>query len=126
MMTLGYVLSGLIGICIIFLGTRFFYSPAVAAHDYGVPGSASATGLNSFLGAKGLRDIASGLFTFLLMANGKPRVLGAFLLVASIIAFGDALIVLRSGGKRATAFGIHGVAGLFIVATGAILLAAAR
>lgn len=126
MLTLGYVLSGLIAAGIMFLGARFFYSPAVAAHDYGVPGSATDKGLNSFLGAKGLRDIASGLFTLLLMANGRPSVLGAFLLVASVIAFGDAVIVLRSGGKRATALGIHGVAGLFIVATGAILLVAAR
>ena len=126
MVTTGYVLSGLIGVGIIFLGLRFFYSPAFAARDYGVPGSPTpVAGLNAFLAAKGLRDIASGLFTFLLMANRNPRVLGEFLLIASLIAFGDAFIVLRSGGKRATAFGIHGVAGLFIVATGAILIATA-
>ena len=126
MITAGYVLSGLIAGGISFLGLRFLYSPAVAARDYGVPGpSTPPDGLNAFLAAKGLRDIVSGLVTVLLMANGKPRILGEFLLVASLIPFGDAIIVVRSGGKRATAFGIHGVAGLFLVATGAILIAAA-
>lgn len=127
MVATGYVLSGLIGVGIIFLGLRFLYSPAVAARDYGIPASPTpGAGLNSFLAAKGLRDIVSGLFTFLLMADGGPGLLGKFLLIASLIAFGDAIIVLRTGGKRATVFGIHGGAGLFIVATGAVLIAAAK
>jgi hypothetical protein len=127
MTTTGYVLSGLIGVGIIFIGLRFLYSPEVAGRDYGVPASPTpGVGLNSFLAAKGMRDIVSGLFTFLLMANGKPALLGEFLLIASLIAFGDAIIVLRAGGKRATVFGVHGGAGLFMVATGAILIAAAK
>jgi hypothetical protein len=75
---------------------------------------------------KGTRDIVSGLFVFLLMANGSPRLLGEFLLAASLIAWGDMVTVLRAGGSRSTAFGVHGFAGLVIVAVGASLIAAAK
>jgi len=75
---------------------------------------------------KGARDIVSGLFVFLLMANGSARVLGEFLLVASLIALGDAAIVLRSGGSRTAAFGIHGLTALVIIAAGASLIGAAN
>ena len=83
-----------------------------------------STGFTAWLAVKGTRDIASGLFVFLLMAEGSPRLLGEFLLVASLIAFGDAATVLRSGGKRAAAFGIHGLTALVIVAVGATVIAA--
>jgi hypothetical protein len=75
---------------------------------------------------KGARDIVSGLFVFLLMANGSPRLLGEFLLVASLIALGGAAIVLRSGGSRTAAFGIHGLTALVIIAAGASLIGAAN
>ena len=79
-----------------------------------------------WLAVKGTRDIVSGLFVFLLMANGSPRLLGEFMLVASLIAFGDVAIVLRSGGSRTAAFGIHGVTALVIIAVGAILIGGAK
>jgi hypothetical protein len=46
--------------------------------------------------------------------------------VASLIAFGDMVTVLRSGGSRALAFGVHGLTGLVIVATGACLVLGAK
>jgi hypothetical protein len=66
---------------------------------------------------KGVRDIASGIFLWILLANGAPHLLGAFMAAASLIPIGDAAIVLRSGGTRLAAFGIHG-------ATAAVMLAA--
>ena len=48
------------------------------------------------------------------------------MLAASLIAFGDMVTVLRSGGSRALAFGMHGLTGLVIVATGAFLIVGAR
>ena len=85
-----------------------------------------STGLTAWLSVKGTRDIAAGLFVILLMANGSPRLLGEFMLVASLIAFGDMATVLRSGGSRALAFGMHGLTGLVIVATGACLVLGAK
>jgi Domain of unknown function (DUF4267) len=127
MILTAYLLSGLIAAGIIFIGLRFLWDPATASRGYGIPNSPSpSTGFPPWLAVKGLRDIVSGLFVFLLMANGSPRLLGEFLLVASLIALGDAAIVLRSGGSRAVAFGVHGCTALFILATGAILIGAAQ
>jgi len=95
--------------------------------DFGIAGSPPASpGLNAWLSVKGTRDIAAGLFVFLLMAHGSPRLLGEFMLVASLIAFGDMATVLRSGGKKGAALGIHGFTGLVIVATGACLIFGAK
>jgi transposase-like protein len=54
-----------------------------------------------------VRDVASGIFIWVLLANRAPHLLGAFMAAASFIPVGDAVIVLRSGGTRAAAFGIH-------------------
>jgi hypothetical protein len=126
MMLIGYSLSGLIAVGIVFIGARFLWVPAAASRDFGIPTAASpSTGLTGWLAVKGTRDIVSGLFVFLLMANGSPRLLGEFMLVASLIALGDAVTVLRSGGSRAAAFGIHGLTALVIIAAGACLIGAA-
>jgi hypothetical protein len=126
MILIGYSLAGLIGIAIMLLGARFLWDPTAAARDFGMLNSpAPSTGFTGWLAVKGTRDIVSGLFTFLLMANGPPRLLGEFLLVASLIAFGDAVTVLRSGGSRAVAFGMHASVGVFMIAVGATLIFAA-
>ncbi len=126
MALIGYSLSGLIAVAIVFIGARFLWDPAAASADFGIPNSPSPSiGFNGWLAVKGTRDIVSGLFVFLLIANGSPRLLGEFLLVASLIAFGDAATVLRSGGSRTVAFGIHGLTALVIIAAGACLIAAA-
>jgi len=125
MLQIGYGLAGLIAVAIVFIGLRFLWDPAAASSGFGIANSPSpSTGFTAWLAVKGTRDIVSGLFVFLLMAEGSPRLLGEFLLVASLIAFGDAATVLRSGGKRAAAFGIHGLTALVIVAVGATVIAA--
>jgi hypothetical protein len=127
MIRIGYLLSGLIAVAILFLGSRFLWAPAVASGAFGIPNSPSpSTGFTGWLAVKGTRDIVSGLFVFLLMANGTPRLLGEFMLVASLIAWGDMATVLRSGGSRTVAFGIHGLTALVIIATGACLIGGAN
>lgn len=127
MLQTGYVLSGLIAAAIIFLGARFWAAPAGASGDFGIADSpALSKGFAAWLSVKGTRDIASGLFVILLMTTGSPRLLGEFMLIASLIAFGDMVTVLRSDGSRALAFGMHGLTGLIIVATGACLVLGAK
>ena len=58
----------------------------------------------------------------ILLANRAPHLLGAFMAAASIIPVGDAVIVLRSGGTRAAAFGIHGATAAVMLAAGVALL----
>jgi hypothetical protein len=124
---IGYSLSGLIAAGIVFIGSRFLWDPAAASRDFGIANPPSpSTGFTAWLAVKGTRDIVSGLFVFLLMANGSHRLLGEFLLVASLIALGDAATVVRSGGSKKAAFGIHGFTALVIIATGACLIGAAH
>ncbi len=127
MALVGYSLSGLIAVAIIFIGARFLWDPAAASGGFGIAHSPPpSTGFTAWLSVKGGRDIASGLFVLLLMVNASPRLLGEFLLVASLIAFGDAAIVLRSGGSRAAAFGIHALTALVIILAGACLIDASQ
>jgi Domain of unknown function (DUF4267) len=124
---IGYGLSGLIAAAVLFLGSRFWLAPATASGAFGIADSPPpSTGLNAWLSVKGTRDIAAGLFVILLMVNASPRLLGEFMLLASLIAFGDMATVLRSGGSKALAFGMHGLTGLLIVATGACLIIGVR
>ena len=123
----GYAISGVIGAAIIFLGVRFLLAPQTAAAGYGLPvgprEARTSTGSPyPWLYVKGLRDIVSGIFIFILLANRAPHLLGAFMAAASLIPLGDAVIVLRSGGPRATAFGIHGATAATALAASAALL----
>jgi hypothetical protein len=105
--TIGFYLSGVIAIGIIFIGCRFLLAPSTAATGYGVPTSAEPHS-RAYLSAKGIRDIASGLFIAMLIAFGSAHALGWFMLIASIIPISDAVIVLHQGGSRTVAFGVHG------------------
>lgn len=124
---IGYVLSGLIAAAILFLGARFWLAPSTASAGFGIAASPPlSTGFTAWLSVKGTRDIVACLFVILLITNGSPHLLGEFMLLASLIAFGDMVSVLRSGGSRALAFGMHGLTGLVIVATGACLIIGAK
>ena len=112
----GYALSALVGVGIIFIGARFLLAPSLAAAGYGVTGS------GAYLSAKGVRDIASGLFVFVLIASGQLRALGLIMGVATLIPVGDALIVLRNGGPRVIAFGIHGATAVAMLVIATLLL----
>jgi Domain of unknown function (DUF4267) len=106
----------MIAFAIVVIGARFLITPATAANGYGVDAPASSLNeVRPWLSVKGVRDIVSGLFLAMLMANGATKLVGEFLLIASLIAWGDAVIVLRSGGRRAAAFGIHGATALLIM-----------
>jgi hypothetical protein len=72
---------------------------------------------------KGVRDIASGLFAAIFIFSGSAHLLGWFMLAASIIPTIDAVIVLRHGGPRTTAYGVHGAtAVVMLVASGLLLI----
>ena len=105
--SIGFYLSALIAAGIIFIGGRFLVAPSLAATAYGVPASTEPHS-RAYLSAKGIRDIASGLFIVIFIVYGAAHPLGWFMLAASLIPMGDAAINLRLGGSRAAAFGWHG------------------
>ncbi len=119
---IGYGLSALLGLGIILVGARFLLAPRTAAAGFGIAAGQGGMRADPYLSVKGVRDIASGLVTFVLLAVAGPHVLGGFMLAASIIAIGDAIIVLRGDGPKATAYGVHGATAAVMLATAALLL----
>ena len=119
--TIGFYLSGVIAIAIIFIGCRFLFAPSTAAAAYGVTAGGEPHS-RAYLSAKGIRDIASGLFAAMLIAYGSAHALGWFMLVATIIPVADGVIVLHQGGSRAVAFGIHGGTAVVMLIISGLLL----
>ena len=118
---IGYGLSGLLGLGIIFIGTRFLLAPRAASAGFGIAVGPDGGSADPYLSVKGVRDIASELVVFILLAAGEPRLLGGFMLAASIIPVGDAIIVLRRNGPKATAYGVHAVTAVAMLAAAAFL-----
>ncbi|MBE1488226.1 DUF4267 domain-containing protein [Plantactinospora soyae] len=118
------VLVGLIGAGIIFIGVNAFRAPQAAA-GFGIPGTPTEDRtFQAWLAVKAVRDIASGLFIFILLAGATPHLLGWFMLAAAGMPAGDALIVLRSNGPKAVAYGVHGATAAVMVAISVLLLVA--
>lgn len=122
MIATAYTLAGLIAAGIIFIGARFIVAPRVAAVGYGVQADPDQPSVGAYLSVKGVRDIASGLFVVILMAAGETHLLGWFILAATIIPLADAAIVLRNGGPKSIAWGVHGVTAAVMLLTSALLL----
>ena len=120
--TIAYTLAGLIGAGIIFVGARFLVAPRVAAAGYGVQPDLGQRSAGAYLSVKGVRDIASGLFVFIVMAAGATHLLGWVILAATIIPVADAAIVLRNGGPKSIAWGVHGATAVIMLMTSALLL----
>ena len=120
--TIAYSLAGLIAAGIIFIGARFILAPRVAAAGYGVQPDLSQRSAGAYLTVKGVRDIASGLFVFILMAAGATHLLGWVILAATIIPLADATIVLGHGGSRSIAWGVHGLTAAVMLITAGLLL----
>ena len=121
MTSFGFYLSGVIAAGIIFIGCRFLLAPSTAAAGYGVPAGAEPHS-RAYLSAKGIRDIASGLFIAMLMAYGSAHALGWFMLIATLIPIADAVIVLQQGGSRTVAFGVHGGTAVAMLIISGLLL----
>ena len=92
------------------------------AAGYGVAITEEIGEAGAYLSAKGVRDIVSGLVVFLLIAIAGHRVLGWWMLVMTLIPIGDAVVVLRSGGSKATAYGVHVATAVAMAVIGLLLL----
>jgi quinol-cytochrome oxidoreductase complex cytochrome b subunit len=118
----GTALAGLVGAGLLFLGLLPFRFPQ-AATGFGIPDTPVDTpAFQAWLTVKAVRDLASGIFIFILIIGGSPALLGWFMLAATVIPAGDALIVLRSGGSRSVAYGTHGTVAAGLPVIGLLLL----
>jgi hypothetical protein len=116
-----YGLAIVLDLFIIFIGARFLLAPHTAAAGYGVP--AESAGNSAYLAVKGVRDITYGVLGLALLAFAGAEAEAWFMLAAALIPLGDMLIVLRHGGTKAVAFGIHLATAVVVLVSAALLFA---
>ena len=121
--TVAMVAAGLLGAALVWLGANAFVAPRAAA-GFGIPAPVDDPDFLRWLQPKGVREIVPGIFVFVVMVVASPTVLGWYLLTFALIPAGDALIVLRSGGAKRIAYGVHLATAAVMVAVGAVLLLA--
>ncbi|CAL9443380.1 DUF4267 domain-containing protein [Streptomyces sp. ICN988] len=117
-----YTLAVVLNLFCLFLGYRFLFRSGPAAAGYGVPadpgGDASA-----YLTIKGVRDGALGVVGLVLLAFAGARPEAWFMLCVALIPLADTLIVLRHGGTKAVAFGIHFATAVVVLISAGLLFA---
>ncbi|BCJ47398.1 hypothetical protein GCM10010168_17560 [Actinoplanes ianthinogenes] len=116
------VLAALIGAGILFIAVNAVRAPRTVT-GFGIPGTpVDDPAFRAWISVKAARDAALGVVLFVLLAVATPAVLGWFLLVTAGIPVGDMLIVLRSKGPRAIAYGVHGATAAVMLVAGVLLL----
>ncbi|MGJ6964796.1 DUF4267 domain-containing protein [Streptosporangium sp. G11] len=118
---IAYGLAISLDVFVVFIGVRFLLVPRAAAAGYGVP--AKPDGDAAYLTVKGLRDFSYGILGLALLAFAGAHAAGWFMLVVALNPLGDTLIVLRHGGTKATAFGIHFATAVIVLISAALLFA---
>jgi uncharacterized membrane protein YphA (DoxX/SURF4 family) len=102
-------LAVLIAVGIMVIGCFYLASPQRVLGSFGLKPPASDADTLAWLRLKGIRDVVAGLAVLTLMLTTDSRTVGIVLLVFAIIPFGDMSNILASGGRKATAFSVHGV-----------------
>jgi len=111
----------LLGLGMIFLGARFFFSPEAATAGFGI--HFNANGDYSLHYTKGIRDIFSGLLLCAFVLMNERRALGVTLLAGTIIPINDMLIVLNKNYNGVLQAMPHIIAIIICAVFGMILLA---
>jgi hypothetical protein len=117
-----YTVAAALDLFVLFIGARFLLQPLAAAAGYGVP--ARPDGDPAYLTIKGLRDATLGVLGLVLLAFAGAHAEACFMLVVTLAPLGDTVVVLRHGGTRATAFGIHLATAIVVLASACLLFAA--
>jgi Domain of unknown function (DUF4267) len=118
---IAYGLAIALDLLVLLIGGRFLIAPRAAAAGYGVP--AKPGGDPAYLTIKGLRDGTFALVGLSLLAFAGAHAEAWFMLAVALVPLGDTLIVLRHGGTRATAFGIHFTTAVLVLLSAALLFA---
>ncbi len=79
----------------------------LACARFRIPGTAPDPVLDHWLTVKGGRDVGTGLMLLVVAALGTTSLAGWVMLAATVMPVFDGLIVLRSKGPRAAAYGVH-------------------
>ncbi|GGV25489.1 membrane protein [Streptomyces filipinensis] len=117
-----YTLAVLLDLFCVFLGYRFLFQPGPAAAGYGVPADPRGDA-GAYLSVKGLRDGTFGVLGLALLAFAGAHAEAWFMVAVALVPFGDTLTVLRNGGTRAVAFGIHFATAIVVLISAGLLFA---
>lgn len=120
--TLPLTLAALVSVGIIVIGSYYIASPQRILGGFGLKPPAADPDTLAWLRLKGVRDFASGLTVLTLMLTTDGRTVGIVLLVLAIIPFGDMSNVLASGGRKVTAFSVHGITCAVMLFAGLLLI----
>ena len=112
----------LVALAIIAIGTQYVVNPRTATRSFGLPLPENGANIAWWLRLKGVRDIVSGLAVLAFMAWGAPRGVGIIVLVEAIIPVGDMSLIIAAKGSTKSAFGVHGLTALFMLAAAILLL----
>ncbi|MET7461941.1 DUF4267 domain-containing protein [Nonomuraea sp. NPDC005501] len=115
---IAYGLAVVLDLLILFIGIRFLTQPQAAAAGYGVT---AKDGDSAYLTIKGLRDATYGLVGLALLFFVGVRAEAWFMLVVAIVPLVDTVIVLRHGGTKAVAFGIHFATAVAVLVSAVLL-----
>jgi hypothetical protein len=115
-------LAALIAAGIIVIGCFYLASPQRVSGSFGLKPPAPDADTRAWLRLKGIRDIASGLVVFATMLTTDNRTVGIVLLALAMIPFGDMSNILGSGGRKMTAFSVHGVTCAVMLVAGLLLI----
>lgn len=118
---IAYGFAVVLNLLVLFIGARFLLAPHAAAAGYGVP--AKKDGDVAYLTIKGLRDGGYGLLGLALLVFVGARAEAWYMLIVALLPLGDTLIVLRNGGTRAVAFGVHFATAVAVLISAALLFA---
>lgn len=117
-----YALAVVLDLFCVFLGYRFLFQPASAAAGYGVPARPDGDA-GAYLSIKGFRDGTFGVLGLVLLAFAGARPEALFMLCVALVPLSDTLTVLRNGGTKAVAFGIHFATAVVVLISAGLLFA---
>jgi hypothetical protein len=115
-------LAVLVSAGIIVIGSFYLLSPGRVSRSFGLKLPAPDADTQAWLRLKGVRDVVAGLAVLTLMLTTDSRTVGIVLMVFAIIPFGDMSNILASGGRKATAFSVHGVTCAVMLFAGLLLI----
>ncbi len=115
-------LAVLVSVGIIVIGCLYLTSPQRILGGFGLRPPARDADTHAWLRLKGIRDVATGLAVLTLMLTSDSRTVGIVLLVFALIPFGDMSNILVSGGRKVTAFSVHGVTCAVMLFAGLLLI----
>lgn len=117
----GTAIATVAGAGIFVVGALYLLMPRRMAGNFGLP-VVPQEDATEWLRLKGIRDLATGIVAGVLILSAAPQVLGAAMAAFAVIPIGDATTIVRAGGSRAAALGIHGATAIVMLAGSVLLL----